>query len=345
MGAKNLGEEPHGGEATVWSLSWQAISGRDFLASASLVERIRDRLVRAHGSPGRQLLYFVLMPNEIHALTRICGGESVTGITRSFSHVVSRWVREAQTMRGPVFAGPCHIESIGSDADLRKEIRLLAWRPVRLALCKIVAHYPHAALRIAMGAKPGQGFDAGPLRSLFGASKTEARAEIRRCLRTPPSEQEWRVWELTRGLELALTQDGALPFKLVTRPVDPLAASLIAAGGSLRIDDALRLLEDWMIAKIHAGPGFNLHKGSSMLAVRGRALVACLAVSHRLCAAATVARHFARSKATLSEQMKACRSRSADRLILATPLPKIIEEVEALRGRGDFQRHRAGKTR
>lgn len=343
MGAQKCLEAVQAANARTWSLSWQANAGRDFLANPILIERIRERLIHAHRSPGRLLLYFVLMPSEMHVIARVDAGESVMSITRSFSHVVSRWVREAQALRGPVFAGPCHREPIESDAALHTEFCMLAWRPVRRRLCKVAAHYPHAALRVALGAKPGRGFDAGPLRAVFGASKTEARAAIRACIRTPPTDEAWRVWELMRGLELPVAQAGSLPAKVVTRPVDLFAASLIAAGGSFHVDGALRLLEDWVVVKIHAGCGFNLHQGSSMVAARGRALVACLAVSHRLCSAAAVARHFDRAKGTLSEQMKACRSRPVDRLILATPLPRILEEVAALRNQGVGQGHRAGQ--
>ena len=64
---------------------------------------------------------------------------------------------------------------------------------------------------------------------------------------------------------------------------------------------------------------------------RGRALVACLAVAHHLCSAASVARYFRKAKATLSEQMAACRARSADRQILETPVRRILEESVALK--------------
>lgn len=345
MGVEDLVKGAQGAQATIWSLSWQAIVGRDFLASKVLIERVRQRLIRAHRSPGKLLLYFVLLPSEIHAIARIEGGESVASITRSFSHVLSRWVREAQAMRGPVFAGPCHIEPIKSDAALRNEVRMLAWRPVRRTLCKTATHYPHAALRVALGSKAGEGFDAGPLRAFFGDSKAEARAAIRRCIRTAPTDDEWRVWELMRGLELPVEHVGSQPAKVMTKPIDAVAASLIVAGGSYRIDDALRLLEEWVIAKTHLGNSIDLHNSSSMLTARGRALVACLAVNHKLCSAAAVARHFDRAKGTLSEQMKACRSRPEDRLILATPLSRIIEESAALRTSGGSQRHCACKRR
>ena len=48
-----------------------------------------------------------------------------------------------------------------------------------------------------------------------------------------------------------------------------------------------------------------------------RALVACLALDHVLCSAASVARHFGKAKATLSEQMTEPRRRPADQAILA----------------------------
>jgi len=61
--------------------------------------------------------------------------------------------------------------------------------------------------------------------------------------------------------------------------------------------------------------------------------VACLVVDCRLCSAASVARHFRRAKATLSEQMAACRRRPADQAILRVPMQRIIEEASALQAR------------
>lgn len=331
MGVNKSLREARGAGVTMWSLSWQASVGRDFLADENLIEKTRDRLIRAHSEHGSVLLYYLLMPSEIHAISRIEDGQPVSSVTRSFSHVVSRWVRAAQGTRGSVFAGPCQINLIESEAALRDEIRMLAWRPVTRTLCRIPTHYPHASLRIALGAKPGAGFDAEPLQAEFAASKTEARDAIRRCIHTPPTGEEWRVWELTRRLELPEIRVEFRPPQLVSKPVDAVAATLIAAGGSFRIDDALELLAVWVVSMIDPSRGVDLHKASSRLAARGRALVACLAVNHGLCYAASVAQHFGRAKGTLGEQMKVCRSRPTDMQILATPLQRILEESAALR--------------
>jgi hypothetical protein len=68
----------------------------------------------------------------------------------------------------------------------------------------------------------------------------------------------------------------------------------------------------------------------SVAGAHARALVASLAVRHRICSAASVARHFGRARATVSEQMAACRRRPADRQILDTPVQRILEEGLAL---------------
>lgn len=331
MGACISGPEL-GANAMTWSLSWQAAVGRNFLVHAELAARIRYRLIGAHQRPGRQLLYFVLMPTEIHAIARVDDGEAVGSIARSFSHVLSRWVREAQTVRGPVFAGPCHAEPIESTQALRREVLMQAWRPVKLRLCSTAVHYPHGALRIAQGLKPNDGFDSRPLRAVFGESLSGARSAIKSFVRRCPAEEDWRAWELTRGLALPAARVGTQPAKVLARSVESAAARLIAAGGSLGIEGALHLLETWVGAKIHPSGRLDLHRGSGMRASRGRALVACLAVNHRLCSAAAVGRHFGRARATLSEQMTACRSRRADRAILATPLRRILADWMELRG-------------
>jgi hypothetical protein len=323
-------------EATEWSLCWQAAVGREFFtyahSPASLAERIKRRLIGAHEREGRVLIDYVLLPTEIHAVARISPDESVGGIARAFGNVLSRWVREEQPVRSPVLAGPYRAQPLHSVEALRNELRMLAWRPVMLGLCSTPTHYPHGALRIASGLSTGRGFNARPMLDQFGRTVPEARVALRRWMKHRPSEQEWRAWELTRGLELATGTVGPRP--TMAKAVDGPAAMLIAAGGTYGIDGALALLATWSSAKIHAASPPNLHLESSALAARGRALVACFAVNHRLCSAASVARYFHRAKATLSEQMSACRARPSDQIILGTPLRRILEEAASLQVAG-----------
>lgn len=335
MGAENTIDALHAGTQT-WSLCWQAAAGRDFQAHQALAWRIRERLIGSHRAPRRQLLYFVILPAEIHAISNCDESEPVAGIARSFSHVVSRWVREMQLVRGPVFAGPCHAEPVESIQALRREVLMLAWRPVALGLCATAIHYPHSALRIALGLKTSGGFDSGPLRACFGDSIAQARSALRGLIANRPTAEDWRVWELTRGLALPAAQAGFEHARVALRSVDVATATLIAAGGSYDVEGALRLLEIWVGTKLHPAGGIDLHRGSGTMAARGRALVACLAVTHRLCAAAAVARYFGRAKATLCEQMAACRRRPVDRAMLGTPMKRILEEAAMLRAGAGF---------
>ena len=316
------------GASTTWALCWQAAVGRDFFAHPSLCTRIKDRLIGAHERPGRVLIDYVLLSKEIHALAQIPEGDTVGGIARAFGNVVSRWVREAQPLRSPVLAGSYWAQRIPSVENLRDEARMLAWRPVFLGLSSTPTHYPHGAFRIASGLTPARGFDARPLLRNFGESVPEARAALRRWMARRPSEQEWRAWELTRGLELATGSVG--PHPTMAKAVSGAAASLIAAGGTYGIDGALKLLEVWVAAKIQITGTLTLRDAFTGVGARGRALVACLAVRHRICSAASVARYFGRAKATLSEQMTACRRRSVDRHIVDTPVHRILEESAAL---------------
>lgn len=325
-------------EAKTWSLCWQAAVGRELFVHPLLAARIRSRLIGAHQRSGRVLVDFVLLPTEIHAVARIRADDSVGSVARAFGNVLSRWVREAQLVRSPVLAGPYRAQPIESAEALRHEVRMLAWRPVVQKACTTPTHHPHGGLRIALGLTPAKGFDARPLLGHFGDSVPAARAALRSWIAKRPSEQDWRAWELTRGLVLATGSVG--PHPSMAKVVDAAAATLIAAGGSYGIDGALALLEVWVGARIHPGKPLDLQAASSALAARGRALVACLAVAHRLCSAASVARYFHRAKATLSEQMTACRSRPADRLILAVPLRRILEESASLRVAGPNCVHR-----
>ena len=316
-------------EPTAWAVCWQAAVGREFFPDPSLHERVRARLIGAHREGGRRLVDFVLLPTEIHALAELRPGDSMGGVARAFGNVVSRWVREVQPVRSPVLAGPFRAQPVGSFENICHEVRMLAWRPVFLGLCATPTHYSHGALRVALGLTPAKGYDARPLLMKLGESIPEARASLRRLIARRPSEQDWRAWELTKGLALATGSVGPRP--RMARSVQGPAAQLIAAGGGYGIDGALALLAAWVAVKVHAAGVTDLHAGSNAQAARARALVACLAVTHRLCSAASVARYFGRAKSTLSEQMAACRAESSARRIVETPLRRILEESAALR--------------
>jgi hypothetical protein len=61
-----------------------------------------------------------------------------------------------------------------------------------------------------------------------------ARSALRRLIKRRPTEEDWRAWEMIRGLELATGSVG--PHEAMPRPVERSAALLIAAGGSYDVD-------------------------------------------------------------------------------------------------------------
>lgn len=322
-------ETPSGG-ATMWHVCWQAALGREFFPHPALYGRIRRRLLEAHRRKGRVLVDYALLPTEIHVVAEIPPGDTVGSVARAVGNVVARWVRAAVPVRSPVLAGPYRAHRIDSADAQREEVRMLAWRAVFLGLCKTPAHYPHAAYRIALGLAPGDGFDARPLLRVFGVSVPVQRAKLWALVAERPSEQQRQAWELMHGLALA-TGSASAPGPVAAKEVRRAAAATLVAAGGRGIDGALDLLAIWVAAALGLRDAHALHTATDAAAARGRGLVGCLAVAHGLCSAATVARHFHRAKATLSEQMTARRTSAADRSILATPVQRIIEQATALR--------------
>lgn len=294
-------------------------------------ERIRNRLIEAHRQQGRVLVDYLLMPGEIHIVARLANDHSPGDVARAVANIVARWVRELQALRGPVFAGRYRALRLETGAELRAEVRMLAWRPVMLGVCVAPSHYAHSALRTTLGLRRAMGFDARPLLELFGDSVPAARLALRKCLAHRPSATEMRQWELSRGLALAVGTVGPLP--RMAREVRGAAATLVAAAEPEGIDGALHLLERWVLARLGVRGGIRLSDLSGPAGAHGRALVGCLAVDMALCPAASVARHFGRAKATLSEQMSACRKRPADQVILKTPMSRVADEAAALEAR------------
>lgn len=326
-------------ESSFCHVCWQAAVGREFFAQPALYGRVRERLIRAHGKGGRELLHYVLLPTEIHVLTKLPPGETAGDLARAVGNVISRWVRQSQPLRSPVLAGPYRAHVIGSLEELLADVRMLSWRPAKMGACKSPSQYPHSALRFALGLSPVQGFDSRCMLRLFGTTVPAARAALRACVARSPTELEWREWDLTRGLSLALGSVG--PQQQMAREVRTAgAAALVAAGGD-GIDGALRLLQTWVATQLSLRAAPRVCGRKASVSARARALVACLAVKHRLCSASAVARHFGRAKATLSEQMAVCRTCQIDRLVIATAARRIVEEVAAQSRRdGAAQLHR-----
>lgn len=309
-----------------WHLHWQAALGRSFLVDPTLAPRIRDRLIVAHARRGRVLVDYAILPTEIHLIAQIEDGDSPGEVAGSIGNAVSRWVQEAQQVRSPVMGGPFRRFRLESDDDVRREIRMLAWRPVVLRLCRGPTFHAHNALRIALGMRRSDGFDSRPLLRLFGDKPIDARPALTQWISRRPSEQDWRSWELARGLALAPSLGGPRPtgFRAVKTQG---AAALVAMAGEGGVEAALCLLTHWASTKVATHGPVDLHGGQDAQAVRGRSLVARVAAEHDLCSSAFVARYFKRAKATLSEQMAASRSREADTLLVNTPMERILEEL------------------
>lgn len=110
-----------------------------------------------------------------------------------------------------------------------------------------------------------------------------------------------------------------------------LAAGLLAEAWPEGEEMALRLLAAWVAGRVGLSGLDELHRSSRTAGARARTLVACLAVDHRLCPAARVARYVGRAKATLCEQMGAARQRPEDRRFLEVDPALILAGVVVIR--------------
>lgn len=318
----------HGEEPRIWHICWQVVEGRDLVCKASLVNQIRARLLGAHQAPGRELLYYLVLPREIHLLSSLSTADSAGALVNGLSNMIAKRVREVDGTLGPVFSGRYRAQLIDGVEALQSEIRMLAWRPVSTGRSASPSNFAHAALRAILGLSFADGFHATALLGYLGSSVPLGRIALQRILGVQPSELEVLQWELTKGMVSARGMVG--PVGAVARHVSGAAAALVAASASKSIDGALELLELWVGTRLglQSVPGLAERKGAQ--GARGRALVACLAVQSGLCSASAVARYFGRAKATLSEQITAIRNRPADRTILAVSVDKVVREAIAL---------------
>lgn len=317
------------GEAPkVWHIYWQAVVGRDLVGDAALVKQIRARVLGAHAAHGRELLYYVVLPREIHLLSLLPNGDSAVSLGNGLSNVIAKRVRQTDGTAGAVFRDRYQAQWIKDLEGLRSEVRMLAWRPVSLKLTAVPSNYAFAALRAILGLSLGEGLHVTALLEHLGGTVPLGRIALRRALAIQPSDLEKLQWELGKGLISARGTVGDAG--AVARQVKGAAAALVAASASKSIDGALELLELWVATRLGLPLHLPLAEQRGFLASRGRALVACMAVQLRLCPGSYAARHFRRAKATLSEQMSRIRNRPADKTVLAIPADRIVSEAVAL---------------
>ncbi|WP_418319635.1 hypothetical protein [Piscinibacter sakaiensis] len=314
-------------DSAFWHMCWQAAGAHDFVADRALALRIRQQIVAAHHEPGRTLITFLLAPAEIHILARLPSGEGPWTLVRPFSVVISRWLRQRDPAGGPVFASRVAAHTFTCDTEVRTQIRMIAWRPVLCQLCRSPMHALHSSLRVALGIVAGEGYDCRPLLGLYGGTVPQSRAALRRSLKRRPSAREVGRWELVSRLAPLKRGPGERATKL--RGVGSEAAAQLVAAGGDGLPGALQILERWVLTQLGLHEEGDIRGGHGTDSARVRALVACLAVHHRLCSASAVARYFGRSKATLCEQMIATKRCVEDRRIIGTAIQEIVGEVEA----------------
>lgn len=322
-----------------WHLHWQAAHGQTFLPHAVMADRIRERLIAAHHKRNRVLIDFVIMPTELHLISRINATDTPGDVAGAIGNFVSRWVRELRRTRSHVMAGPFLSTRLESDDAVRREIRMLAWRPVVLGLCRGPTFHAEGGLRVALGASRPDGFDSRPLLRYFGQDTTDARPALARWVSRRPTALDSSSWELARGLVLAPHSGGPEP-KGFRRVKTQEAASLVAMAGEGGVEASVGLLVEWISWRPGAAQALDLRAGQDAQSVRGRALVARLAARFGLCSSAFVARYFGRAKATLSEQVAASRRRVEDTAIVSTPVFRIIEDLSARRSALGFRADR-----
>lgn len=313
------------GDQRTWHLCWQAAYGHSFLARPALAAWIRERLIESHARRERVLVAFVMLPCEVHTLSRLAEPDGPESVSREVGSVLSRRMRRESGIAGHPLRGKYLAHWLESEAELRADVRMLAWRPVVAGLCRSPSHHVHGAYRAALGISSPEGFNVRPLLEAFGAAVPQGRAALRQCTARRPTPEQWAWWELTRGLAGPGACMERAPWH-VDMVRSPRAARLIAAGGGT-VDGALSLLESWVRRQLVDGAAGADAARTMRTAVRVRALLACLAVDHGVCSAAEFARRCGRAKSTLSEHMALCRRRPGEALLLETPLDQILADV------------------
>ncbi len=309
----------------VWHVYWQAAPGRHLMCHAGLIDRIRRRLVAAHDRQGRELLFYLQLPQELHLVSALQHEDTPRMLAAGTSNVMAKWVRQADGRDGPVFNSRCQVQRVAGAQALRQEIRMLAWRPVRAGLQCAPTNYVHSALKGILGLSLPGSLVPTALMGWLGESVSDERAALRRLLAARPSDVEWLQWELTKGLAPVGGERRAAVTP--SRQLSGAAAALVAASADQSIDGAIRLLSRWVEVTLEVPVDSGGSSARKREGARARALVAELAVKLSLGSVASLARHFGRAKATLGEQMVASRLSPTHQALLSMPIEAVVQQV------------------
>jgi len=108
-----------------------------------LQARIASRIIHSDASWGdASLLAWVLMPDHWHGLVQL-GDESLMRVVSRFKAHVTRALRAACAIDGPVWDRSFHDHALRVDEDVRQAARYVVANPVRAGLATSARGYPY----------------------------------------------------------------------------------------------------------------------------------------------------------------------------------------------------------
>lgn len=108
-----------------------------------LQARIASRIIHSDASWGdASLLAWVLMPDHWHGLVQL-GDESLMRLVSRFKAHVTRALRAACAIDGPVWDRSFHDHALRVDEDVRQAARYVVANPVRAGLATSARGYPY----------------------------------------------------------------------------------------------------------------------------------------------------------------------------------------------------------
>ena len=132
--------ETHSGQ--VWHLTFTTHEREplfeDFKAARVVAGCLHDSMAITDG----RVLAWVVMPDHVHCLLQLDGGQSLSAAIGAFKSGCARRVNRALERTGPLWARAYHDHAIRQDEDLRSVARYIVANPLRAGLVERIADYP-----------------------------------------------------------------------------------------------------------------------------------------------------------------------------------------------------------
>lgn len=128
--------------AQTWHLTFNTHQRESLFRDFEAARVVSACLHESAAISGGEVLAWVVMPDHVHCLLRLDGGQPLAAAVGAFKSGSARRLNRALGRKGPLWDRAYHDRALRSDDDLRSVARYIVANPLRAGLVDRIADYP-----------------------------------------------------------------------------------------------------------------------------------------------------------------------------------------------------------